>query len=263
MTSGHLERPGEEGPALHGPTEVELEASVRAESRDARANARDARANARDARANARDAAAAVRERLNGRADVGAAADRTEARQDRQEAARDRAMAALDRVAAWTERSMWAAERDLLAFDGLTGAYRRGPGVVALEREASRAIRTESSLVIAFIDVDNLKVTNDSSGHPAGDRLLKHVVDTVRENLRTYDLVVRYGGDEFVCGLPGLRMRDAAGRFDRINAILTKEGASITVGLAKLKEEEGVQDVIGRAAESLYENRRRRRFSGR
>ncbi len=245
----------------HEPPLIDMEWNLRAEARDARANARDGRANARDARAAARDAAAVARERANGRGDAGAGADRAEAQGDRQEAARDRALAALDRVAAWSDRSVWAAERDLLAIDGLTGVYRRGPGVVELEREATRALRTEEPLVIAFVDVDNLKATNDSSGHPAGDRLLRQVTDTMRDNLRTYDLIVRYGGDEFVCGLPGLHLREAMRRFERINEILVRGNASITVGLARLKEGECVQDVIDRAAASLYAHRRRQRFA--
>ena len=63
----------------------------------------------------------------------------------------------------------------------------------------ARAKRTQRSFVLAFIDVDGLKTTNDSLGHAAGDELLRRVVDTVRDHLRSYDLIVRFGGDEFLC----------------------------------------------------------------
>ena len=50
-----------------------------------------------------------------------------------------------------------------------------------------------------FIDVDDLKEVNDRQGLLEGDRALRLVADTVRANVRSYDLVVRYGGDEFIC----------------------------------------------------------------
>lgn len=58
---------------------------------------------------------------------------------------------------------------------------------------------------LAFIDVDNLKAKNDSLGHPAGDKLLRDTADSIRAHLRSYDLLIRFGGDEFLCGLMGRR----------------------------------------------------------
>jgi predicted signal transduction protein with EAL and GGDEF domain len=57
-------------------------------------------------------------------------------------------------------------------------------------------------LVVAFVDVDGLKRVNDTEGHLAGDALLIAVADSLRACLRSYDLVMRFGGDEFVCALP-------------------------------------------------------------
>ncbi|MBA2695858.1 MAG: GGDEF domain-containing protein, partial [Actinobacteria bacterium] len=72
-----------------------------------------------------------------------------------------------------------------------------------LEREMARSSRAREALSVAFIDVDHLKQVNDTRGHAAGDRLLQHVADALRSRLRSYDLVVRYGGDEFICVMPG------------------------------------------------------------
>ena len=82
-----------------------------------------------------------------------------------------------------------------------------------MEREIARATRTAQPLVLAFVDVDHLKVINDSRGHAAGDRMLVEAVNTLRANLRTYDLIIRYGGDEFICTISGVNVAAATKRF--------------------------------------------------
>lgn len=76
-----------------------------------------------------------------------------------------------------------------------------------MERETARAKRTKHPFVLAFVDVDRLKATNDSLGHAAGDHLLRRTVESMRKHLRSYDLIVRFGGDEFVCALVDLSAR--------------------------------------------------------
>jgi len=86
--------------------------------------------------------------------------------------------------------------------DDLTGTLRRGAGLAALEREIGRARRHgDHLLTVAFIDLDSLKSVNDSSGHAAGDALLCELAGALTRRLRAYDLVVRWGGDEFVVAL--------------------------------------------------------------
>ena len=58
-----------------------------------------------------------------------------------------------------------------------------------------------TGIVVIFLDVDGLKHVNDTEGHASGDRLLVDTVATIRKRVRSYDLVIRYGGDEFVCAL--------------------------------------------------------------
>ena len=90
------------------------------------------------------------------------------------------------------------------AIDELTGVLRRGHGMLALGREVRRAFRDpDARLVAAFIDVDGLKWFNDHEGHGEGDRLLVTLTTAIVHRLRSHDLVYRYGGDEFVCILPG------------------------------------------------------------
>jgi diguanylate cyclase (GGDEF)-like protein len=112
--------------------------------------------------------------------------------------------------------------------------------------------------VLAFVDVDGLKATNDSLGHAAGDRLLREIVGRIRAHLRSYDLIVRYGGDEFACLLT-LSTSETARRFEMVRAELAEAGqGSITVGLAELRPQDSVEDLIARADQALYRQRAER-----
>ena len=114
--------------------------------------------------------------------------------------------------------------------------------MLELEREVVKAQRTSQPYVLAFIDVDALKARNDELGHAAGDDLLRTVSRLTRSHVREYDLLVRYGGDEFVCGLMGLDLVEATTRFEQVNTDLAAERqASVSVGLALLAPDEGLR----------------------
>jgi diguanylate cyclase (GGDEF)-like protein len=204
-----------------------------------------------------------------------AAADRKRAWQDRQSGALERGEAELDRKTALVDRGQGAAhrleaaadreasanDRESAVVDGLTGVYRRGPGLAELEREIGRTRRARQPLVVAFIDVDHLKVINDSRGHVAGDRMLQGVVDAIRGTVRAFDLIIRYGGDEFVCAFPGITIAEVTKRVAMINATLLKasEPGSVTVGFAELAADDSPSDLIERADWDLYRARQQRR----
>jgi diguanylate cyclase (GGDEF)-like protein len=239
------------------PAEPGRDRDRRAEDRDARAREHDEASEARDHRANARDGRAEARERADGIVDADAVADRASALRDRQGGASDRSQAADDREAASVDRQLGARERATLAVDELTRAHRREAGIVELEREGERATRTKQGFVLAFVDVDNLKATNDSLGHAAGDLRLRQTAALIRRHLRSYDLIIRYGGDEFVCALPDMRMEEAVERFSLINvALAAAQQGSVTVGLAELQPDDSVSDLIARADEAMYAQRR-------
>lgn len=186
---------------------------------------------------------------------VAAQLDRSTSSTDRTEARDDRAQSSVDRRTALTDREHAAVDREVATFDDLTGAYRRGPGLVELEREITRSARTGAALLLVFVDVDRLKAVNDAFGHAAGDALLVTVASALAARLRPYDIVVRFGGDEFICVCPGLTAPEAEDRLALVNGELGLVGRSVSVGIAERRVHEGPLSLIARADRALYKNR--------
>ncbi len=182
-----------------------------------------------------------------------ASADRAGAAADRARAAEERAQAARDRIVAARDRAQAALDRQASEIDELTHVQRRGAGLERLQREIDRARRASEGLVVAFVDVDGLKRVNDSKGHLAGDALLVAVADSLQACLRSYDLVMRFGGDEFVCALPHTNVEQTRRRFTEVSNTLaaTPAHGSITVGFAQLADDDSPEDLIERADADL------------
>jgi diguanylate cyclase (GGDEF)-like protein len=254
-----------------------------ADARDTRADERDLTADLRDDNADLRDQAADKRDEVAQRSEhVGAAgiasetlvvselvrliarhdrrramADREASATGRSDAGRDRNAAIGDRDASATDRQASEADRGRAALDPLTGVFLRAAGFVQLEREIARSKRNGESLVVAFIDVDQLKVVNDTHGHSTGDELLVAVAAALRSHLRTEDLIFRYGGDEFVCAFVGLAATDATRRLDQVNRFLAKSTVfgSISIGLSELLPQDSPSDLTRRADAAMYSGR--------
>jgi diguanylate cyclase (GGDEF)-like protein len=262
----------------------ELTTSARLQS----AHERDATAHARDLAGLARDRAAAARDLATAQADTYYATDgmravtgaeivmraanqRKLAAQYRAQAAEHRAQAARDREAAATDREQGArdrlqalADREALTralamteIDPLTGARTRAAGLVDLDRELDRSRRTGSSVVVAYVDAVGLKRINDSEGHDAGDRLLQRVVTLIAEHLRSYDLIVRLAGDEFLCAMTDMTLADARERFSSIAAALAgaSEASAIRTGFAEFTADESAPELVARADRQLIASR--------
>jgi diguanylate cyclase (GGDEF)-like protein len=230
-----------------------------AELRDRGAEGRDALARLHDLQ----DDAEASREDILLRAErdrARAAADRAKAADDRARAAADRAEAARERAEALRDRTKSADSLKRATTDELTGAFTRRFGLEEVSRELERAHRTGARLVLAFVDVDGLKVVNDSQGHLAGDALLRLLGETLRANVRPYDVIVRYGGDELLCAMPNLSAGEARARFEKIAAALAAADAdhSVTFGLAEAEPADSLQELIARADADLLEARHSR-----
>lgn len=246
-----------------------------AAARDVAAEARDEAAEQRDRELAPRDAAwcdadaavtgaqillPAAETRRRAAADrAAAAAARARAAADRECAAADRSKAARDRVEAQVDREALMRRVALAETDALTGARTRGAGLADVDHEIARARRTSTPLAVAYVDVVGLKAINDTQGHAAGDALLQRAVHCIRAQLRSYDVIVRVGGDEFVCVLSGATLADAAQRFTAVRAGLAAapEPCDVRIGLAALRPDETSADLIGRADAELPAQRGR------
>jgi len=153
--------------------------------------------------------------------------------------------------------------RDQLAVDELTGVLRRRAGLAALKREIERARRSDDrNLVLAFLDVDDLKSINDHQGHAAGDDALRRITGVLKRRLRSQDLIFRYGGDEFVCVLPNARVEAAQTLMLQIwQQQHAQGGPAFSVGFADLRDDDDFRKLIARADECLYAGTRLARYA--
>jgi diguanylate cyclase (GGDEF)-like protein len=143
--------------------------------------------------------------------------------------------------------------REKSAFDELTGVLRRAAGISAAEREIARARRHSTPLAIAFVDIDGLREENDSRGHGAGDGLLRTLAEALRDGLRAEDVLIRYGGDEFVCVLPETSERDARTKLGEIQVAAAKSAVRFAFGVAQLERSDDVVSLFARADRDLYD----------
>ncbi|MBM3724307.1 MAG: diguanylate cyclase [Acidobacteria bacterium] len=160
--------------------------------------------------------------------------------------------------------------REQATHDALTHLLNRASVLEVLTRELGRAEREESPMSMVICDLDKFKSVNDRFGHLAGDAVLKQAARRMQTNIRTYDSVGRYGGEEFIVVLPGCDAEAAAGHAERLRAALEAEPMDLgeTVGGSiQVTASFGVASVGGRtyttpqallhcADEALYESKR-------
>ena len=145
----------------------------------------------------------------------------------------------------------------LSILDPLTGLFNRRFAYEHLPREIARAERSELSLILLMIDLDDFKEVNDKYGHAAGDAALDAFARHLKRAIRSADLPVRMGGDEFLVALPACSVEQALGPLQRIEGCsLDYEGHHIdvkfSVGMAQLRKGETVVQLIERADSSMY-----------
>jgi diguanylate cyclase (GGDEF)-like protein len=142
--------------------------------------------------------------------------------------------------------------------DELTGLYNRRPVIAQLSQWAQRG---RGNYAIALIDLDHFKSINDESGHECGDRILESVALTLREHFRETDLVSRWGGDEFLVLMPGVRHADLEPKLERlrraINLIEARCGGhahqlSVSIGAAMGAIGQTPDQCIAAADHALY-----------
>ncbi|OEU69917.1 MAG: hypothetical protein BA864_04535 [Desulfuromonadales bacterium C00003093] len=152
----------------------------------------------------------------------------------------------------------------LAVFDGLTNVFNRRHGMELLTIEINKAKRMGSSLCCLLVDLDHFKKVNDTYGHDAGDQALKAVAASLQGSLRGYDILFRYGGEEFVVIFPGLQLVDGELAAERIRQDVAElqipiDNAGRTIqttlsgGLCALREDENQSEkILKRTDNALY-----------
>lgn len=161
------------------------------------------------------------------------------------------------------EREVWKA---LATMDPLTGLANRQTMRSQLTGERDRAIRQRLPLSLALTDIDHFKKVNDAFGHAQGDNVLRAVAQVLRSTVRPYDVVYRYGGEEFLICLPGTNSETGTQALERIRQAIaalqltddkgTPIPVTATFGLAEVDADTAVDDAIERADKALYDGKR-------
>jgi diguanylate cyclase (GGDEF)-like protein len=151
----------------------------------------------------------------------------------------------------------------LAAIDGLTEIYNRRFGMDRLKEDFSRTVRDETTLAVAMVDIDFFKKVNDTYGHLVGDKAIVLTTSIIKDSLRDGDIVIRYGGEEFLIILHGADSEDAFTVCERIrhkvqDSVL-KEGdqqinLSVSIGISAYPEQSVAKEMelIDMADQALY-----------
>jgi len=149
--------------------------------------------------------------------------------------------------------------------DSLTGLFNRRHFEESAPQEHARYVRTGKPFSVVLCDIDFFKNVNDLHGHDAGDSLLRMIGQDISQAVRPYDILVRWGGEEFLLFLPSTEPDLASAIAERIRLdigerVYAYEGHSLrlsaTLGVATVRDGESVADVIRRADVALYEGKR-------
>lgn len=152
--------------------------------------------------------------------------------------------------------------------DGLTGAMNRASFINLAQREIGQSRSIKNTLCLLFIDVDHFKRINDTFGHQTGDLVLKRIIRLTRDCLRNSDTVARWGGEEFVVLLPATDMSGTLVvaekirrciEIERFDELATDLRVTVSIGCVELGSSEGLDELVVRADQALYEAKHRGR----
>ncbi|MBL4739782.1 MAG: GGDEF domain-containing protein [Sneathiella sp.] len=166
---------------------------------------------------------------------------------------------ALSSFSAVSQLSYMVSLVEQASIDALTDCYSRNSGEEILDVQFRIARRQKNHLSIIFLDLDDFKVVNDKFGHDAGDKVLACAAENLRHILRESDVLIRWGGEEFVMLLPHTDSHGAAKAIRRLQANglgIKPDGHPLTasMGVAELltSKTENWSDLIDLADEQMY-----------
>ena len=147
--------------------------------------------------------------------------------------------------------------REQALFDSLTQVFNRHHLTPLLEREISRAKRTDTPLGLIFFDIDKFKLFNDTHGHHGGDKALQELGHLLRKILRKgLDFPCRFGGDEFVIissNSTVANLLTIAERIQKEFSALHKSLVTLSIGLSMLEPEDSSQSLLERCDKANYQ----------
>ena len=162
-----------------------------------------------------------------------------------------------------SDRKRFETELTRLAVtDPLTGLWNRRHTAELLAADVQHAQRHGQALSLLMIDIDNFKAINDTHGHQTGDRVLIEVARRLPENVRSTDLVGRWGGEEFVVLLRYCGLGDALAAAEKLRrqisdvAVPPSGSVTVSIGAAELAPGDDVSTWLARADAALYEAKR-------
>ncbi|MGB6867600.1 MAG: GGDEF domain-containing protein, partial [Candidatus Aminicenantaceae bacterium] len=129
--------------------------------------------------------------------------------------------------------------------DSLTQLWNRKKILELLEEELNRNFREKKPLGVIMLDIDNFKSINDTYGHLIGDKVIIEVASRLKKQIRSYDKIGRYGGDELLLILPGLSRQDAKNIAERLRKSVCAE---------KIQTEVGALDTTVSLGVSIFDN---------
>jgi diguanylate cyclase (GGDEF)-like protein len=154
--------------------------------------------------------------------------------------------------------------------DELTRVYNRRKGLELIREQMDQVTALKNSMLIAFIDIDNLKMINDKFGHIEGDILLTSVAKIISDSLARKDIICRYGGDEFLAVLPGACMKDMQGIKARMEAAISKHNThssksyaiNVSIGFSEysVKNCKPIEELIQEADDEMYMSKRSKKL---
>lgn len=159
--------------------------------------------------------------------------------------------------------------QELAMHDPLTGIANRRFVEINLSARLEELKRYGFDFSVLFIDADNFKQINDSHGHTVGDRILKMISATIANSLRSFDIIGRWGGEEFVVLLINTNETHLFSLADRLRRLVEKSAltldngdvlkVTVSVGASAAHNSDTVDSLIERADKLMFESKRRGR----
>ncbi len=145
--------------------------------------------------------------------------------------------------------------------DTLTGAYNRRTFNTVLDKAISTKITKSKDTVLVMIDIDHFKLINDNYGHQKGDEVLQRLVTHLKSKVRSTDVVIRYGGEEFIIFFDNIDYDKALYIMEEIRksvedfVFIEDKKITISIGISKLEVEDTSAMILSRADKALYKSK--------